>query len=289
MQRDSIFNTFLIAIIICLVCSFLVSSAAVGLRPLQQKNAEQDRQKNILEAAGFTADDIRQAGGVSDLFKARVEPIVIQLETGKQDGLDQIVESDEKDAIKSVDDAIESYNQIETARQNLAGLVTQFESRKDDIAGISRVERFSHVYLIKGEDGSIQKYVFPIRGKGLWSVLKGFVAVENDFQTIAGLTYYEHGETPGLGGEVDNRAWKEKWKGKAIYDEAGVVEIEVIKGIAEADQKFAVDGLSGATITSRGVTNMLHFWFGPRGFGPYIKNQKNESQVTAGNSSGENQ
>lgn len=288
MQRDSILNTLLIAISVSLVCSFLVSSAAVGLRPLQQKNAEQDRQRNILEAAGFTADDIRDAGGVSDLFKSRVKPIIIQLESGKQEGLEEIVNADANDNIKSVNDALTAYNQIETARQNQQGLVTQFESKKDDLAGISRVERFSHVYLITDDNDAVKKYVFPIRGKGLWSILKGFIAVENDFQTIAGLTYYEHGETPGLGGEVDNRSWKEKWKGKSIFGESGQVEIEVIKGSADADQKFAVDGLSGATITSRGVTNMLQFWLGPSGFGPYISNQRQDLQATAAGQSGDN-
>ncbi|MEM9413564.1 MAG: NADH:ubiquinone reductase (Na(+)-transporting) subunit C, partial [Planctomycetota bacterium] len=137
-----------------------------------------------------------------------------------------------------------------------------------------------------GEGDSIDKYVFPIRGKGLWSILKGFIAVENDFQTIAGLTYYEHAETPGLGGEVDNTAWKASWVGKAIYSDDGEVGIEVIKGIADADDKYAIDGLSGATITSRGVTNMLQFWLGPDGFGPYINNQKNSSKSIAFNAAG---
>jgi len=291
MHKDSYMNTFLIAISVCLVCSFLVSSAAVGLKELQAKNADKDKKKNILQAAGFDSRQIEEAGGVFELFRARVEPIIIKLETGKQEGIEKIVEYDDTDALNTVDDAVEKYDQIAVARSKAEGLVTTFDSKKEDIAGITAAEKWSHVYLVKSEDGSIQKYVFPIRGKGLWSILKGFVAVENDFQTIAGLTYYEHAETPGLGGEVDNPNWKEKWIGKAIYDEQGEVAIEVIKGSASADEKFAVDGLSGATITSRGVTNMLHFWLGPRGFGPFIQNRKNgesvSSAVSAGHSSGE--
>jgi Na+-transporting NADH:ubiquinone oxidoreductase subunit C len=181
--------------------------------------------------------------------------------------------------VRTLEDVVDNYDQIKAAK--LPTMSDAFEAKSDDLAGITRKEKWSHVYLVKGDGDSVEKYVFPIRGKGLWSILKGFIAVETDFQTIAGLTYYEHGETPGLGGEVDNTSWKEKWIGKAIYGDSGDVEIEVIKGIADADDKYAIDGLSGATITSRGVTNMLQFWLGPEGFGPYIQNQKSGSKVSA--------
>ena len=279
MHKDSILNTFVVAIGVCLVCSFLVSSAAVGLRDRQEKNAEQDRKKNILLAAGFSQDEIHEAGGVFEVFESRVEPVVIKLETGKSEDLEALVEGDEKDKITAVEDVVEQYDQIKASK--IEAMSEAFEEKSQDIAGITRKEKWSHVYLVKGESGDVEKYVFPIRGKGLWSILKGFIAVETDFQTIAGLTYYEHAETPGLGGEVDNVSWKAKWKGKAIYSDAGDVEIEVIKGIADNDDKYAIDGLSGATITSRGVTNMLRFWLGPEGFGPYIQNQKSGSKVSA--------
>lgn len=278
-HKDSILNTFMIAIGVCLVCSLLVSSAAVGLREMQEKNAEEDRKKNILLAAGFTADQIDEAGGVFDLFNVKVEPVVIELASGQPKDLESLVEGDEKDKVRTLKDVVDKYDQIKAAK--VVAMSNAFEQKKDDIAGITRKEKWSHVYLVKGDGENVEKYVFPIRGKGLWSILKGFIAVETDFQTIAGLTYYEHGETPGLGGEVDNVSWKEKWKGKAIYDDSGKVKIEVIKGIADAGDQYAIDGLSGATITSRGVTNMLQFWLGPDGFGPYIENQKSGSKVSA--------
>ena len=280
MHKDSYLNTFLVAIGVCLVCSLLVSSAAVGLKDLKTSNADKDKKKNILQAAGFTNDEIEQAGGVFELFSAKVEPIIIKLESGRQEGIESIVDFSETDEIESAEDAIQKYDQIMASKKQ-EGLYRLFADKKEDIAGISSAELWSHVYQIKGEGSSIDKYVFPIRGKGLWSILKGFVAVENDFQTIAGLTYYEHAETPGLGGEVDNVNWKAKWVGKAIYGEEGDVAIEVIKGIAGSDDKFAVDGLSGATITSRGVTSMLQYWLGPQGFGPFIENQKSGGKVSA--------
>ena len=116
----------------------------------------------------------------------------------------------------------------------------------------------------------------------MWSVLYGFLSVEPDFQTISGLTYYAHGETPGLGGEVDNPDWKKQWTmqedrkgqlvGKQIFGDDGEVKISVVKG--KAKDEFGVDGLAGATITSNGVTYMLEFWFGENGFKSYIEKQK---------------
>ena len=91
--------------------------------------------------------------------------------------------------------------------------------------------------------------------KALWSTLYGYLALKSDLETIQGLTFYEHAETPGLGGEVDNPAWKAQWEDQKLYDESGEPAAEVFKGTAPSGDPYAVDGLSGATITSRGVTN----------------------------------
>ncbi len=140
---------------------------------------------------------------------------------------------------------------------------------EDDIGNIKRRELKSHVY-IRTDD--TKRYIFPVRGKGLWSTLKGFIALQPDLKTISYLTFYSHAETPGLGGEVDNEGWKEQWEGKVVYDENGEVVISVVKGGATTD--YQVDGLSGATITSKGVQNMLVYWMGPEGFKPFIESQK---------------
>jgi Na+-transporting NADH:ubiquinone oxidoreductase subunit C len=113
-----------------------------------------------------------------------------------------------------------------------------------------------------------------VRGAGLWSTLHGFLALENDLNTVAGLGFFEHGETPGLGGEVDNPNWKALWPGKKVYDE-GDAKIQLIKGSVDANTAEAehkVDGLSGATLTSRGVTNLLQFWMGENGYKPFLSN-----------------
>ena len=137
-------------------------------------------------------------------------------------------------------------------------------SLKDDPASIGRRTNFATVYLLKKEDGSLDKIILPIHGYGLWSTLYGFIALEKNGNDIFGLQFYQHAETPGLGAEVDNPKWKALWAGKKIYDENGV-KLQVIKGIVakdDAEIEYKVDGLSGATLTARGVSNMISYWFG---------------------------
>ena len=119
------------------------------------------------------------------------------------------------------------------------------------------------------EDGAWTAVILPIEGMGLWSVLYGYIALAaGRFTTIRGHHLLPAGETAGLGGEVDNPRWKAKWVGRKAFDERGKVKIEVKKGIAgppEKDPYTASTALAGATITSRGVTNMLRFWLGDDG------------------------
>ena len=126
---------------------------------------------------------------------------------------------------------------------------------------------------------NIDKIILPIRGYGLWGTLYGFISLEEDFNTVSGIEFYEHKETPGLGAEVDNPKWKSSWKGKKIYQN-NQVALKVIKGKVEIDDNqasYKVDGLSGATITSRGVSNMVEYWFGESGYSMLLKELDYES------------
>ena len=144
-----------------------------------------------------------------------------------------------------------------------------------DQAKISRRENQALVYIVESK-GEFDKINLPVHGYGLWSTLYGFVALESDLNTIAGLGFYEHGETPGLGGEVDNPRWKALWPEKQVYKE-GRVAIQLVKGVVDPgsiDSSYQVDGLSGATLTSTGITNLLQFWLGQNGFQTFISNFK---------------
>jgi Na+-transporting NADH:ubiquinone oxidoreductase subunit C len=144
-------------------------------------------------------------------------------------------------------------------------------------AGLTRVPAKAVVYQ-RVENDEIQSLILPIEGKGLWSTLYGFIALAPDTTTIQGITFYEHGETPGLGGEVDNPSWKALWVGRKAYDGDFEPAIEVIKGVAgsASEDPYRVDGLSGSTLTSRGVTNLVQFWLGENGFDPYLEGLRNQ-------------
>ena len=142
-----------------------------------------------------------------------------------------------------------------------------------DIAKISRRENQAIVYIVENS-GALDKVILPVHGYGLWSTLYGFIALESDLNTVAGLGFYDHGETPGLGGEVDNPRWKAFWPGKKVYKN-GDVELALVKGSVDqnsANAGYQIDGLAGATLTSRGVSNLVQFWLGENGFKPFLDN-----------------
>ena len=258
MARDSVSRTLLVATVLCVVCSVLVASAAVGLRTRQEANKLEDQRKNVLLAAGLYDEQKNRPEEVNEIFHAQIERVLIDLETG------QPATSDAVDP--------ETYDQREASRNPKLSAPVE---PPDGLGGIKRREKYAFVYEVKGESGEIEQVVLPIYGKGLWSTLYGFIAVEKDGKTVSGITFYQHGETPGLGGEVDNPRWKAHWKGKKLFDERGQIEIDVIKGsVIEGTEnaEYKIDGLSGATITSNGVERLVRYWVGSDGFGPFLNN-----------------
>lgn len=263
MKRDTIGGTLLVALVLCVACSVLVSSAAVGLRSMQEANKKLDQQRNVLQAAGVDVDSM-SSEEIVEMFNddSKVKRVLVDLSTGKPiDG-----ESAELD--------VASYDPKKAAKD--PELSERVSSENGPTPGVPRREKYAFVYQILN-DGNVEQYVLPVYGKGLWSTLYGFLAIQADLRTISGITFYEHKETPGLGGEVDNPSWKAKWDEKQLYDDDWNVEFEVIKGEVDpnsADAVHQIDGLSGATITSRGVSNLVQYWIGPDGFGKYLEKQR---------------
>ncbi|MDP1560457.1 MAG: Na(+)-translocating NADH-quinone reductase subunit C [Pirellulaceae bacterium] len=261
MQSDTI-NVFKVAASVCAVCAFLVSAAAIGLKPYQEYWVQVDTQRNILLASAADDDErskFKKMSGeeVKDFFGKNFRDIVIDLATGEE-------------VTDQYEGRLASYRQIEVAELRKAGKYTDIPTASD-LGQIKRRENHSHVYI---RTDSTERYVFPVRGKGLWSTLKGFLALQPDLKTAAYLTFYSHAETPGLGGEVDNAGWKSRWNGKVLFDDDGNVQLTVVKGDSKTDSE--VDGLSGATITSKGVENMVRYWMGDQGFGPYLQRVRQE-------------
>lgn len=245
-KKNETVKTVLVAGVLCFVCSVIVSITVVSLKPQQEINKILDKKKNILSAAGMY-----QAGDdVNELFKS-ITPVIVDMETG---------------TLNTEIDA-STYNQQKASADPKMNVNIPSDM---DVANLSTRAKYAAVYLVKDEDGQIENIILPIKSKGLWSTMYGFVAVGSDTTTIKGFAYYAHGETPGLGGEVDNPKWKASWIGKKIYNS----NYEVVAGVAKAITKpeHQVDSLSGATITSVGVDTSLKYWFGSHGFGAFLAN-----------------
>lgn len=249
MAKDTPRHNFTVTAILAIICSLLVALTAVGLGERQRRNRELDRQRNILAVTGR----YDPALSIEEAFAA-IETRLIDLETGEYVDDEELADYDQRRA---------------TSTPELSSAVPGDE----DIAGVSRKEKYSWVYLVKDGE-AVQQVVLPIRGQGLFSTLYAYLSLDADLETVRGISFYEHGETAGLGAEVENPAWTALWPGKRLYDENGEVRLSVVKGTvdpSDADASYEVDGLSGATMTSTGVTNLVKYWFGTDGFGPYLQ------------------
>jgi len=245
--NDSIKKTFGVATALCVVCAIVVSSAAVILRPAQQANKLLDLKTNILASAGL----LKVGVDVETQFE-QITTRIVDMETGR--------------FTDAVDPA--TYDQRKASKDPALSVELTGDQ---DIAKIKRRANYSTVYIVEGEQG-IEKIILPISGYGLWSTLYGFLALESDLQTVAGIGFYEHAETPGLGGEIDNPNWKASWVGKQAYNQ-GEFAITVLKGRVDLDRagsESQIDGLAGATLTTKGVDNLLKYWLGDQGFQPLI-------------------
>jgi Na+-transporting NADH:ubiquinone oxidoreductase subunit C len=257
-SKETVGKTITVAFLLCIVCSIVVAGSVVLLKPIQEKNKALNLKANILAAAGLLVEGA-SASQIEEAFSA-IKPQLVDLDTG---------EYVEPSAVGK-QTALE-YDQRKAAKDPQLSKVI---SKDLDKASIKRRVNVAKVYLVE-EAGKTKTIILPVSGYGLWSTLHGFLALEGDANTVVGLGFYEHAETPGLGGEVDNPRWKAIWPGKKVYDLAagGEPKLGLIKGAVDksrADVDYVVDGLSGATLTSNGVTNLIQYWTGDQGFKKYL-------------------
>jgi Na+-transporting NADH:ubiquinone oxidoreductase subunit C len=256
-------NAYIIgfATAVCLVCSIVVSTSAVALRDRQNRNKVLDRQTQVLVVAGLVEEGQKASPEeVERLFDENIQTRVIDLESGEYDSTVDASTYDQRKATKD------------------PGLGREAPANN---AGITRLPTYALVYQ-RMDNEEVRSLILPIEGKGLWSTLYGFIALAPDTTTIEGITFYEHGETPGLGGEIDNPGWKATWTGRQAFDENWQPAVEVIKGVAGSveDDPYRVDGISGATLTARGVSDLVRFWLGESGFDPYLANFRAERSAS---------
>ncbi|MFT7534915.1 MAG: Na+-transporting NADH:ubiquinone oxidoreductase subunit C [Hyphomicrobiaceae bacterium] len=216
------------AVILCVAVSSVLAMLATVLKPTQQAAAEFDRQKNVMMAAGMIErGDVRLREELQKLYVDRVKQVVIDTRNGTE------VEGD-VDALNAA-------------------------AAEKDPKDASRYRSIEQALTV---DGKIDALIMPVSGKGLWSTLYGYLALDADKNHVKGIQFYKHGETPGLGGEVENVKWTSMWIGKEILNDKGeLVSVTVKKGKVDQsiprEKKHYVDGLAGATITSNGVSKFV--------------------------------
>ncbi len=266
LPNDSFEKTLAVALALCLAGAVLVSGSAVALKSLQEANKARDEKVNILDVAGLMPDD----GNIDAAF-AKIEPKIVELASGNYD--------------ETIDP--NTFDQRKATKDPALSVMIPPE---EDIANIKRKSKYAKIYLVK-EGGTIKGIILPVNGYGLWSTMYGFMALEGDGETVMGFNLYDQAETPGLGGEVVNPKWKALWKGKKVYNlstkdvqesnlsekgqsvEMGEVALGLVKGSVDPSKpgsEYQVDALAGATLTSRGVSNLVRYWMGKDGFGPYL-------------------
>ena len=259
-SKDTVSKTLVVAFFLCVVCSILVSGTAVVLKPMQDANRILDRNKNILSAAGLYDAAVTKDEDVAELF-SRFSPRLVDIREGR------FLDASEVEAL-GID--IDSYDQRKVITDPR---LSEALGSDEDLADVKRRALYQMVYLMEGEGGqSLESIVLPVSGYGLWGILYGFMALEGDANTVKGLSFYELKETPGLGAEVRNPRWQALWPGKKVFEANGEVGLTVVKGAGMGD--YEVDGLSGATITGRGVGALLRLWLGEQAFKALLSNER---------------
>ncbi len=253
MSNESAGKTIVVAGVLSVVCSIALAAAVTLLKPVQDQNKALEKQRKILAAAQVLPEGEGDKAKVNQEF-SKFQRYLVNLNTG------------EFREVKADD----PYDQRKALKNNSLSIALAAEQ---DIAGLRRRANEADIYVMRDSAGKVEKMVLPISGYGLWSTLYGYLVLKNDANTIVGITFVEHAETPGLGGEVDNPKWKALWANKQIYSADGQTHFKVIKGNvdpAKPDAAHQVDGLSGATLTSNGVTNLVQFWMGDLGFKKFL-------------------
>lgn len=273
-SRHNTFSTIFVAAVLCVVCATMVSSVSVSLKDKQIQNKELDKKRNILLCAGLISPKDNNEK-IKAMFKEdaaiKVEAKILDVDNGKiLENFNPYTGKEDSTFVAA------NYDQQKATKDpNLSISVSKEQAKNSQI---KRRAKYALIYLVK-EEGKTTQIILPISSIGLWSTMLGFLAVDVDTTSVKGFAYYEHGETPGLGGEVDNPNWKSQWPQKKLYNENWQPKIHVIKGKVDNSApgaEYQIDGLSGATITSNGVSSSLEYWLGDHGFGPFLQNVRKE-------------
>jgi Na+-transporting NADH:ubiquinone oxidoreductase subunit C len=253
---DSTRYTIGFAAAVSIACALVVAASAVGLQSRQEENQRLFRQKNVLLAAGLVKpDEALTDAEMRRIFDREIRVRLVDLASGETMA-DNKLDADTYDQRRARNDPALS------------------RAAPPNAAKVSRLPTYGAVYVVgtDGKDAAIEQVVLPIEGIGMWGTIYGFLAIDRDGRTIRGITFYDQKETPGLGGEISNPKWQALWVGRQAYDANWEPKIAVVKGAVgpPGQDPHRVDAISGATITSNGVSRLVGFWLSDEGYGRYL-------------------
>ncbi|MGD8977848.1 MAG: NADH:ubiquinone reductase (Na(+)-transporting) subunit C [Gammaproteobacteria bacterium] len=250
MNRNSAVYTLLFTLAVCAVCSVVVAGTFVALAERQRADAAIARMLDILRLTELAeSEEELTKEEIVERFKV-IRPRAVNMETRQFD--------DEVDAAL--------FDQREASNDP-----TQSFMAPANEAGVRRVPDFAIVYERLGENGELDQILIPIHGQGYGGQIYGFLSLGPDLNTVRQIVFYEHQETPTLGGRINRKSWRSNWPGRRIFDESGNVALELVPKPPPAEEApYQVDAVSRATVTTAGVQNMINFWFGPDAFQPFL-------------------
>lgn len=237
MHKDSNKATFLFSSGMVVVIAVMLSVASIGLGPYQAKNVRIEKMKNILSSVAVKAE----TGEAEELFKQYI--------------IKQVVLN----------------NKGEEVSGSVAAFDIDLKKELDKVKTGNQDNQLFPLFVCNKEGKTF--YVIPVRGKGLWGPIWGYISLEGDMNSIYGASFGHKSETPGLGAEIETQKFQQQFIGKKIFDESGnFVSVKVVKGGAAPNDIHGVDAVSGATITSNGVTEMFKRTL--NNYIPYFKKTK---------------
>lgn len=249
--RESKTATIAFAAGVAFFCSLMVSTAVYFLRPVVLAYEAIDFNRAVVEVAGLLAADLDwDDRAVVNAF-LELEARVVDLESGQLTDAADAVSADFRAAI---DDP---------------GRLVPIPASLDS-AGLETRPRFAPVYLLRDVD-RIERIVVPFYARGMWSTIHGVIALEPDSSTIGGISFYAHGETPGIGDRIERSDWRGSWRGKRLYDETGELRFRIGREAAAQSAEFGVDSITGATVTVDAVGNAVGYWFSEHGYAPFLE------------------
>jgi Na+-transporting NADH:ubiquinone oxidoreductase subunit C len=265
MNSESPLKAFMVVLAAALVASSLVSAAVVLLRPYQLNNQLLDRGRNIVRLTGMIDSGVEPSDEELLGLYNRLDARTVDLDTARFNPHINPHYFDQRSAV------------------NNPALSTGVPPEQDS-ARLGRRSRFVPVYLV-WEGEALNRIILPVHGKGMWSMLYGYVALQADLNTIAAVVFYEQNETPGLGDQVMRPTWLAQWRGRKIYDERGDVRFAVSGSRVDPESsaaRYSVDALTGATVTADAVTGLMRYWFGPHGYQPFLERLHDQSVARQG-------